>query len=298
MSIPESQLETWSHQGAIQQSASTYATIRAALDAPGAAYFNKPHVVFLQGSYGNDTNIFSESDVDVVIRLDSLFYHDLERLPQPQKDAFKASFADAIDTYADFKRDVINQLRIKFGSAAKTGAKAVKIEAEGNRRASDVLIATKFRRYRRFLSLSDQDYTEGICFLPESGARIENYPLLHSANLTAKHKATKEWLKPMIRVLKNLRGRLVESGTISTDLAPSYYLEGLLYNVPRDKFGGTYGASLANALNWILQADRSTFLCANEQFFLLRDGAATCWSIADCDAFLQAAVALWNNWKN
>lgn len=29
--------------------------------------------VFLQGSYGNDTNIYAESDVDIAIRLDNCF---------------------------------------------------------------------------------------------------------------------------------------------------------------------------------------------------------------------------------
>jgi hypothetical protein len=297
MSIPESQLQTWSHQGAIQQSSSTYATVRGALEVSGTGYAGQSYSVFLQGSYGNDTNIFSESDVDVVIRLDSTFHHDLAKLPQQQKDAFKASHSDATYTYADFKRDVMNQLRAKFAGAAKQGAKAVKIEAQGNRRAADVLVATQFRRYHRFLSLTDQDYTEGICFFPESGGRIENYPILHSVNCTAKHQSTREWFKPMVRVLKNLRGKLVDLGNISKGSAPSYYLEGLLYNVPDAKFGVTYGATFANAFNWILQADRSKLLCANEQAYLVRDGTAVNWPTADCEAFLQAAVALWKNWK-
>lgn len=81
MGIPESQLDTWSHQGSITQSSTTYATIKNALEAGGSTYASKSYKVFLQGSYGNDTNIYSESDVDVVIQLDSTFYHNLESLP-------------------------------------------------------------------------------------------------------------------------------------------------------------------------------------------------------------------------
>ena len=33
-------------------------------------YADKNLKVFLQGSYGNDMNIYAESDVDIVIRLD------------------------------------------------------------------------------------------------------------------------------------------------------------------------------------------------------------------------------------
>ena len=78
MAIPESQLDTWSHQGSITQSSTTYNTIKKALESTGSAYAGKNYTVFLQGSYGNDTNIYSESDVDIVIRLNSCFYHDLE----------------------------------------------------------------------------------------------------------------------------------------------------------------------------------------------------------------------------
>jgi hypothetical protein len=80
MSIPETQLETWSHQGAGIGSRDTYAVVKAALEAGDAKYAQQSFNVFLQGSYGNDTNIWAESDVDVVIRLDSIFYYDTSSL--------------------------------------------------------------------------------------------------------------------------------------------------------------------------------------------------------------------------
>src|SRR3954469_13287501 len=40
-------------------------------------YYAKAFRTFLQGPYGNDTNIYADSDVDIVIRLDSTFQHDL-----------------------------------------------------------------------------------------------------------------------------------------------------------------------------------------------------------------------------
>ena len=80
MAIPEDQLDTWSHQGAIAGSSSTYATIKNVLESATAPYAGKDYKVFLQGSYGNDTNVYSESDVDIVIRLDSSFESDLTQL--------------------------------------------------------------------------------------------------------------------------------------------------------------------------------------------------------------------------
>ena len=88
VSIPESQLNTWSHQGSVTQSSETYATIKRALEKDSAGYAEHDYQVFLQGSYGNDTNIYSESDVDIVIRLDSMYYYDISKLDDAAKQAF------------------------------------------------------------------------------------------------------------------------------------------------------------------------------------------------------------------
>src|SRR6185295_1553432 len=50
-------------------------------------------------------------------------------------------------------------------------------------------------------------------------------------------------------------------------LAPSYFLEGLLYNVPVTCFGKTYQNTMREALVWLLNNDRSKFVCANEQYY-------------------------------
>ena len=57
MSIPEVQLETWSKVGSQTQSKETYATVRSALDDKTATYAGSIEI-FLQGSYGNDTNVY------------------------------------------------------------------------------------------------------------------------------------------------------------------------------------------------------------------------------------------------
>ncbi len=297
MPIPESQLETWSHQGSITQSSNTYNTIKSVLEASTTPYAGKNFKVFLQGSYGNDTNIYAESDVDIVIRLDDCFHSDLESLSDDEKSAYKQAFSDATYTHTDFKRDVLSVLEDQYGSAVKTGDKAIAIDASGSRRKSDVIVATQFRRYFKFLSASDSEYVEGICLFNAAGERIANYPKQHSANLTAKHQASSKWLKPMVRVLKNIRSRMVDEGLIKAGVAPSYYIEGLLYNVPNEKFTHSLEDCMVNILNWYRQdAAKTDLVCANEQYYLLRDGYHTCWSQTDCDALVEAAVDLWNQW--
>jgi hypothetical protein len=295
MAIPEKQLDTWANPGSVTLSSATYATVKNSLEATDAKYAGKDFEVFLQGSYGNDTNIYAESDVDVVIRLDSIYHFNVKALTAQELAAFSANFISGNYPYADYKAHVIAALEKSFGSAdVQAGEKAVKIKAKGNRRSADVVIATQFHKY--YSGAWPLRYEPGICFFTSGGAQIVNYPKQHSVNCTTKHQGTNEWFKPMVRILKNMRSKLVEDGAIADGSAPSYFIEGLLYNVPDDKFGKSYGDTFVAALTWIVQADRSKLVCANKQYCLTFDSAAECWPRADCDGFINAVVELWNNW--
>jgi hypothetical protein len=196
MGIPKSQLDVWSHQGSITQSKATYATVKRSLEAPDTPYAGgNSFEVFLQGSYGNDTNIYAESDVDVVIRLDSVYYYDVSALNVQGRAEFDAAFIPATYPYADYKAHVVSALQKSFGADVKPEKKAVKIKANGGRRSADVIVATEFRRY--FQGLSGVDYDPGICFFSSNGEFIADYPKQHSANCTTKHQSTEEWFKPM-----------------------------------------------------------------------------------------------------
>lgn len=297
MSIPEPQLETWSGQGSITQSASTYNAVKDVLEAAETPYADKKYRVFLHGSYGNDTNIYAESDVDIVIQCNSSFQHDLSRLSDEQQKAFHRAFSTATYTAADFKRDVIATLRARYGSDVSVGTKAIAIAAGGGRRKTDVIAAVQFRRYHKFNSLIDEKYDEGICFYDSAGNRIANFPKHHSDNLTAKHQSSSKWLKPSIRILKNLRNKLIKDGTIESGLAPSYYLEGLLYNVPDEHFCTSYGDCFVQSINWLRGTDKSKLVCANYQYWLLHGtDPLVIWREEDCERFLNAAANLWNSW--
>jgi hypothetical protein len=194
---------------------------------------------------------------------------------------------------------VLEVLQSTYGNDVQgSGDKAIAISARGNRRKADVIVAVQFRRYRKFKSDNDQLFTSGICFWNKKGDRIVNYPKLHSANLTDKHQLTGQWLKPMVRVLKNLRARMVHDGVIKSGLAPSYYLEGPLYNVPDNKFVDSYEDCFVNAVNWIQsEANKDELVCANEQYYLFCDDSHVCWSPADAEAFLTAVVKYWEEWQ-
>lgn len=293
MSILEAQLETWSHQGPTGQFTSTYETIRNVLYDANSPYAARGFEVFLQGSYKNDTNVYGDSDVDVVIWTDSVYYSDTENLSADDKRAYGSNFVRAEYQLSDFKNDVVSWLRQKYPNAITVGNKAVYIKGNSGRRDADVVIAAEFRRYYQF----PDGFHQGICFFNGDGTRIENFPKQHSENCSIKNQSkAPPWFKRTARTYKNLRNKMIEDGDISEGLAPSYFIEGLLYNVPTDRFGGTYVQNLDDTLNWLMQADRSEFECANGLFYLCHPTSPVTWRAQQCTDFLNAAVTKRDNW--
>jgi ribosomal protein L37AE/L43A len=298
MAIPETQLTTWAKIGAQETSKTTYATMKGALESKDAGYQGRDYDVFLQGSYGNDTNIWKESDVDVVIRLNSVFSYDNSTLPEQQRIAWRAAYTDATYTHAHFRQDVLKILRSRFTDDVQEGKKAVQIKPNGNRRKADVLITLIHKRYISFDSIATEKSVDGIAFWKLDGTKVINYPNQHRDNLIAKNSETETngWFKHIVRIFKNARQRMLEDGLIEAGIAPSYYLEGLLFNVPTDRFGNTYGDSMSKCINWLWAADRSKFVCANKQYQLLDGPADVTWKSQDCTVYLAGLIKLWNGW--
>jgi hypothetical protein len=236
--------------------------------------------------------------VDIVIRLDDCFQSDRNNLDPQEKAAWTVAYPGTVSYgYTDFRADVLAVLLKAFPGAVTVGDKAFSIKAEGNRRKADVLPCLNFKRYYKFNSRYDQGFHSGICFYDKGGNLISNYPNQHCENLTRKHQSSGLRLKPTVRMLKNLREDMIEKKLLDVGVAPSYYLEGLLYNVPDELFSTSLGDTFCDAINWIQQrANKSALVTANEQFYLLRDNLKTCWPKANGEAFLNAAITLWNSW--
>lgn len=291
MGISESQLETWSHRGQTTQFTATYQTIKAVLDDPRAPYANRDADTFLQGSYKNETNIHADSDVDIVLRTKAVYYSDTSNLQPEEKSRFDKGFSRATYQLSDFKNEVVAWLRQHYGNSVVVGKKAITIRGNGtSRRDADVLVCAEFRRYHSYPNDYNPGYIEGICFFLPGDVRIENFPEQHHDNATTKHQGTHNLFKPTARVYKNLRNKLIHEGRLADGVAPSYFLEGMLYNVPADRFGGTHTANFVDTLNWIIDADRAKFVCVNEQFYLLWENDPVCWTAGKCNVFLNAAV--------
>jgi hypothetical protein len=168
------------------------------------------------------------------------------------------------------------------------GSKAVWIKPNAGRRNADVLISAQFRRYHEFHDHSDQRYDEGIAFLVAGGKRIENFPKQRSANLTRKHQDTNNRLKPVVRIFKNIRNHMLDKKMLAQGVAPSYFIEGMLNNVPNDKFTVSYADTVAACHDWLVQSDHAKLVCASYLHWLVRAGEHTSWPPENFNKFLAA----------
>lgn len=282
MAIPESQLETWSHQGAITTAKATADSIKNALNAYNDWPDEIDFEVYLQGSYKNDTNIRGDSDVDVVAQLNS-FYSNLSEDQKGNLGLSPASYG-----WTDFRTDVLKALKNYYGQSFITeGNKSLKIKANNGRLPADVVVCAQYRKYK---SVDNYNYVEGICFWSKKDNRqIINYPKVHYDNGVSKHQNSSKWYKPLVRMFKNMRGY------ISGDSTPSYFLECMLYNVPNANFGTSYQGTFCNIVNWLNKADLENFICQNGQLKLFGMTPEQ-WNIIKQKKFTNNLIPLWNNW--
>lgn len=292
MAIPESQLETWSHQGSKTQSAQTYAEIKSVLEDRNAPYADLNFDVFLQGSYRNDTNIRSDSDVDIVICLTSAYFGDTSLLPINEKVEYQRNYIRSSYGFQDFQIHVLSWLTKHFGSNVRLGNKAIFVPGNHGRRDTDVLVCVAYYRYISYQP-KPIHCKPGICFLTKDGRRIINFPKQHGKNCTAKNQETSDRFKPNVRVLKNLRDAMIKEGELPANTAPSYFLEGMLWNVPKDEFASSYRDTFANYFYWLVNCDPRALKCANGLDPLIKSGADESWNIEDFLKFLKAAGRYW-----
>jgi hypothetical protein len=298
MPIPASQLNTWAHQGAITTSSAAYASIRHALLKGSSPLAARGVEIFLHGSYANSTNIYGDSDVDVVVLYGDTFHKDMSALTPLQQQLHDALFPTATYQWSHLRDDVVAALRSHYGNAAVSpGPKAIKVETGSGGRPSDVLPAVQFRRYETFVNQNNLSAHWGVQFFDSSNNPIVNYPKYHIERGEAKNHAsrTSGQYKATIRVFKNFRNYLIDQGSLGGDIAPSYFLEGAVYNVPDHLFVGDFTDTIPAILEYLLTTPYANFLCQNGVVPLIGTGP-TQWSEHDFAAFVVTAKAGWDSW--
>ena len=293
MAIAERQLETWAKQGSTGQFTGTYNTMRGHLLDASAPYPIADTEVFLQGSYGNDTNVYADSDVDIVLKHTGAYYCDLSQLSLEHRANYeRASGGTAQYGYDQFKAHAEGYIK-RLYNGVQVGKKAVFVPGNNGRRNADIVICLDFRRYTTY-EPGNMHYHQGVAFF-SGGNRIDNFPKQHSANCTSKHQATSSNFKPMVRVLKNMRNAMIEKGLLADGVAPSYFIEGMLWNVPADQFTGNYGDMFVACYNWVVNAEISKLTTASGLHWLVRDNTSVCWPTTSFKTFTAALKNYWEN---
>lgn len=202
--------------------------VRAAINA--STKLNHRNIkVFAQGSYRNRVNVRQDSDVDIGVECDDVYFYELPA----GTSAATFNFSPGSYDYAQFKNEVGDALVSHFGQAAVTrGDKAFDIKATQRQVAADVVPFFQHRRLK-----TDGTSFQGVEMRPDSGGSIINWPEQHYSGGVDKHGRTGDRFKKVVRILKCLRNEMDEKGRVAAKPIPSFFVECLVFNAPNSLFG-------------------------------------------------------------
>lgn len=293
--ISEDQLKTWSNVGADTGSAKTYERIKNIIKESSFSRKNDLDI-FLQGSYANTTHIRADSDVDIIVLLKTVWNANTSKLSQSDKSVYDANTSNSEYGHHQLRDDLV---RIFGDKVVSVGNKSIVLNLGNGYLKADVIPCLSYRIYHSFSNSSKYSYTEGVSIRKKDGTIIHNFPKQHIENGTKKHQATNEYYKKIVRIFKNMRNKLIEEGKLKQNVAPSYFIECLFYNVPNNNFGNDLQSSVLNSIKWLLDnnGNLSNSKCQNE-ITQLFGSEETQWNTTDCHTFLIAISKLFVGGQN
>ena len=299
MAISETQLRIWSQAPESNSIKHTHEEIRNVLNSSSVLNARKRGLnidfeVYLQGSYKNSTNIRVDSDVDVVVQLNSTFYPGTSKLHPEEKKLHNQTFSDSNYSWNDFQNDVYSALSSYFGSnLVKRGDKSIKLTGRGNRIDADIVPCLQYRAWKSFSHRNQNDFVEGMMFWTlRENTKVVNFPKLHYENGKDKNGPwrTNSMYKNLVRVIKNIKHELIERN-LNPNISPSYFVECMIYNIPNNLFvHNNFQASLERILGYIVclsEYDSRQLVTGSEQQRLF-GGALWQWQWRNASAFFQA----------
>lgn len=300
MAIPEAQLSTWANLPRTDVASATYKAVQDAICGRDDLGIPRSDVrVYLQGSYANATNTHNDHDVDIVVELVSSATTDYGHVPNSIAVADAASRWPTPWNEQRLHPLIVSALSDRFGAGnVQIGHKAIKVAGiPGTRLSSDVVVCQRHRRLG-WSPLTGAVEHLGISFHERpTGRLIVNFPAQHKLNGTAKHVRTRERFKSTVRVFKNARRYMIDRGRLPKGCAPSYFLQGLLYNVDDGMFGGSEKVNFQAVYGWLLERATSmeAFVCQNGLVPLFGD-APEQWDILEAQRFIVALTRLDRDW--
>lgn len=291
MTVLETKLAGWTGPSSTTEQDKQDRTERMIRDAINAhpAFQTLSRKVYAKGSYANNTNVRSDSDVDVAVECTNLFYYD-KTSPD-----FGTSITPYSGEWGDpqtLRNELIAALRAKFGSNVDTsGSTAIQVHSSSSRVEADVVPCFEYRYYH-----SDSSWVEGARVYKTDGTYVENYSALQLKNGRSKNNRTNQNYKKTVRILKRLENAMVASGAHRE--VPSFFIECLAYNCPDSLFmASTWKATVEGVLAHIYNEldgaeptnDNDRWLEVNDTKFLFHISQK--WTRKDARDFANAG---WN----
>ena len=228
--------------------------------------------LFIQGSYANNTNVRTESDVDIAVIQEEVFQTIYRKGVTDENYKFITSPTPS----KSFKDEIQECLENKFGSDVERKNKSIKINGNTYRKDADAVPCMRYRDYRQNYSNNPSDYIGGVVIKSDEGERIINYPEQHIANGKNKNSETNHYYKKMVRIMKKMRYLMKEYSYNSAQNVSSFGLESLIWNIPNSIFTkySIYRYEFAEIVNYIYnnidylssykEANRIKPLCPNQ----------------------------------
>jgi len=184
---------------------------------------NCTFTVYAKGSYPNNTNVKSDSDVDVAVQCSDVVYWE-----EAEPGAKTSTNNPYTGMWTPFKlrAEVLQALEKKFpGQVDSSGSTAIKVNSGTARVDADVLPCFDYEYH-----FTGGSVRHGSRAFRTSGDAITNYPNQQLQKGITKNKVSSTRFKKAVRVLKRIENAMVEDSVI--DELPSYFMECLVYNVP------------------------------------------------------------------
>lgn len=230
----EEQLQGWTGASSDTEQDKQERTERMVREAVAAhgAFADCSLAVYAKGSYPNNTNVQSDSDVDIAVQCHEVEYWEQEK---PTGQSLGAPYT-GIWTPAKLRSELEAALQAKFpGQVDTSGSTAIRVHSSSARVDADVVACFDYRYY--FATGGDR---VGTKIVPTSGWPFENYPVQHLAGGRSKNTATNTSFKKAVRILKRVENLMVKSSAHRA--VPSYFIECLVFNCPN---------SILNRSTWI-----------------------------------------------
>ena len=191
--------------------------------------------IFKQGSYANNTNVRSDSDVDICVMLKDTFHTEYA----PGKDRKDYGFVASKLSFSDYRELVKNALLAAFQDEdVYDGNKSLKIKENTYHVKADVVPAFQLRNYYYTGSVDPNNYIEGTWFRTQNGKSISNYPKRHLKNGINKNNATNYDYKKLVRIMKHIKNEMADQGLVDGEVITSFLVECLIYNIPNSIITG------------------------------------------------------------